>query len=43
MTNRIVNKLLHRLINNFHSVAKTYGHQEANHLIDSIIKYTDRM
>jgi len=40
--NRVVDKLLHRLINNFHIIAKTYGPEEATHLIDSIIHYQDR-
>jgi len=40
--NRIVDKLTHRLINNFYTVAKTYGSAEAGHLIDSIINYKDR-
>lgn len=39
---RIVNKLIHRFINNFHTIAKTYGPEEATHLIESIINYQDR-
>ncbi len=35
--NRITNKLVHRLINNMYTVAKTHGPQEAQHLILSII------
>ena len=40
--NRIVDKLTHRLINNFYTVAQTYGPAEAGHLIESIIQYKDR-
>jgi len=40
--NRIVNKLLHRLINNFHTIARKYGPDEATRLIESIIDYEDR-
>ena len=39
---RIVNKLVHRLINNFHAVARDYGPREAQHMIESIIKFEDR-
>ena len=39
---RIINKLLHRLIQNFHTVARNYGLQQASDLIDSIISYEDR-
>lgn len=40
--NRIVNKLTHRLINTFHTVAKEHSPHEATHIIDSIINYKDR-
>lgn len=39
---RIVNKLVHRFINNLHTIAKTYGSDEATHLINSIINHEDR-
>jgi len=41
--NRIVNKLVHLLINNFHDVAKNHGHDKASHMIEGIIKYNDHM
>jgi len=40
--NRIFNKLVHRLINNFHHIAKTHGPDEAARMIESFIKYQDR-
>jgi len=40
--NRTVDKLLHRLINNFHTIARKYGPDEATRLIESIIQYEDR-
>jgi len=40
--NRIVDKLLHRLINNVYTVAREYGPNEAGHLIKSIIEYEDQ-
>jgi glutamyl-tRNA reductase len=39
---RIVNKLVHRFIKNFHNVAQTHGPDEAADMIESIIKYEDR-
>ena len=39
---RIVDKLLHRLINSFYAVAREYGPKEASHLIKSIIEYEGR-
>ena len=40
--NRVINKLLHRLINNFHTIAENYGSDEAQRLIESIIEYKGR-
>ncbi|MBN1766476.1 MAG: glutamyl-tRNA reductase [Sedimentisphaerales bacterium] len=40
--NRIVDKLLHRLINNFHTLAKTHGPDEVTRIIESIIHHQDR-
>lgn len=39
---RIVNKLTHRFINSLHTIAKSYGSDEAMHLIESIINHQDR-
>ena len=40
--NRIINKLLHRLIKNIHHVAQTQGPEKAAQMIETIIEYEDR-
>jgi glutamyl-tRNA reductase len=39
---RIVNKLVHQFIKNFHNVAQTHGPDEAADMIEAIIRYEDR-
>ena len=43
MTSRIVNKIIHRLIDTFHTIARTQGMENANQLIEDLIEHPERM